>query len=198
MTSDHSHLRILFVAGGTLGPVVPLLAIAQELRTQDANVRLAWIGTRQGPEGQMVAEHRIVYKGIYAGKFRRYFSIKNLSDPILVFIGFLQAQGYLRKFRPHAVVHSGSFVGVPVVWAAWFLRIPVVVLQLDIKPSLANTLVVSFATRIGVAGTYEQKYFPQKKNEGRWHSRTFRGEGAPGKTARSPFSFRTQTPVRHP
>tara|TARA_B100000579_G_C22581184_1_gene733578 strand:+ start:1 stop:837 length:837 start_codon:yes stop_codon:yes gene_type:complete len=47
---------------------------------------------------------------------------------------------FLLIFRPHVIVSAGSFVSVPVAYAAWMLRTPHVILQMDILPGLANRL----------------------------------------------------------
>ena len=46
---------------------------------------------------------------------------------------------------------AGSFVSVPVVWAAWLLRAPALIHQQDARPGLANKLMAPFAKVITVA-----------------------------------------------
>jgi UDP-N-acetylglucosamine--N-acetylmuramyl-(pentapeptide) pyrophosphoryl-undecaprenol N-acetylglucosamine transferase len=67
--------EVAFAGGGTAGHVFPGIAIAEEL-----GKRILWIGSSTGVEKKLVAEAGIDFRGIPAGKLRRYLSLKNLSD----------------------------------------------------------------------------------------------------------------------
>ncbi len=146
MSSDKK--LIIFTGGGTGGSVTPLLALAEELEGHGFD--FAWIGTRSGVELRMVAEQGIEYYPIAAGKFRRYLSWRNFVDPLYIAAGFFQSLSLLSSLKPRLVVTAGGFVSVPVVWAAWALRIKVIVHQQDIRPGLANRLMAPCASAITV------------------------------------------------
>ncbi|MFA6215504.1 MAG: UDP-N-acetylglucosamine--N-acetylmuramyl-(pentapeptide) pyrophosphoryl-undecaprenol N-acetylglucosamine transferase, partial [Patescibacteria group bacterium] len=95
--------------------------------------------------------------------FRRYFSWQNFFDPILIIFGFFQALAIILKFKPQAVISAGGFVAVPVTWAAWLCRRPVLILQQDIRPGLANKLMARFASIIAVAFPKSLADFPGPK-----------------------------------
>ncbi len=134
-------MRLLFTGGGTFGSVTPLLAI----RETCPSAASFWIGTHDGPERSFVEAQGIPFIGIHSGKLRRYWSAHNLLSPLLVLWGFFDALRALRRVRPDVVVSAGGFVGVPVVVAAWLLRIPSLLLQQDVRPGLANRLAAPFA-----------------------------------------------------
>ena len=153
-------MHILFTGGGTLGPVTPLLAVAEvlnaECRMQNAELRMIWIGTRKGPERKLVEQAGIAFSWIWAPKWRRYFDLKNLLMPILLVYSFIISLVLLLFRRPDVIVTAGGFVGVPVVWAAWWLRmfgirIPVLLHNQDVRWSLANKLVAPFVKKITYA-----------------------------------------------
>jgi len=149
--------KILLTGGGTGGSVMPLLAIIDEIRNlkfEISEINFLWLGTRKGPERQMVEKANIQFRAIANGKLRRYFSGWNFIDPFLIKIGFWQALFIMLKWRSDLVISAGSFVGVPVVWAAWVLRVPVLIHQQDIRPGLANKLMAPFAKAITV--TFEK------------------------------------------
>jgi UDP-N-acetylglucosamine--N-acetylmuramyl-(pentapeptide) pyrophosphoryl-undecaprenol N-acetylglucosamine transferase len=93
---------------------------------------------------------------IPSGKLRRYFSWRNLVDPIFVIAGFFKASFYILKHRPSIMISAGSFVSVPVVWAAWFFGVSVLVHQQDVRPGLANKLMSPFADVVTV--TFEKSF----------------------------------------
>ncbi len=143
-------MKIILTGGGSGGSVAPLLAVAETIKAQKPNVKFLFIGGKNGPEKQMAEAAGIDFVVIQSGKLRRYFSISNLFSPILVLAGFISAFKFLKKFKPNAVFGAGSFVQVPVIWAAWLLKIPSVIHQQDIEPSLANKLCEPVASKITV------------------------------------------------
>lgn len=142
---------IVFVGGGTLGPVTPLLAVAEEIAGRGSAPVFQWIGTADGPERTLVEAAGIPFTAISAGKFRRYASFRNITDVYHVIAGFFQAFALLGRIRPGVVVAAGGYVAVPVAWAARLRCIPVHVHQQDIRPGLANKLMAPFAQSISVA-----------------------------------------------
>lgn len=143
--------KIVLSGGGTGGSVSPLLAVKKELEEQDRNWEFIWVGTKNGVEEKMVSgEDGLRFRAITGGKLRRYFSWRNFVDPFKIIFGFFQSFFFLLFRRPRLVMSAGSFVSVPLVWAAWFLRIPVLIHQQDVRAGLANKLMAPFARKITV------------------------------------------------
>ncbi len=157
--------KILFAGGGTGGSVSPLLALREALAKIYTNDELefVWIGTPSGPEKILVRSQGIEFHWIFSGKLRRYFSWRNFVDPWLVLFGVIQSFFLLRRIKPDAIVSAGSFVAVPVAIAAWFLRVPILIHQQDIKPGLANKIIARLAKKITVSFAETAKAFPQSK-----------------------------------
>jgi len=133
-----------------MGSVSPLVGIYEELKNRDANLEALWLGTKTGPEKEFIAGYQIPFKAIVAGKLRQYFILANLFTPLFVFLGICQAFFILRKFKPAVVLTAGSFVAVPVVYAAKFFKIPIFVHQQDLEIGLANKLMARKATAITI------------------------------------------------
>ena len=138
--------KILLTGGGTAGHVTPNIALLPRLRK--AGFTIEYIGTRTGIEYQLIQRENIPFHSITAGKLRRYFDLKNLSDIFRIALGLLQAFGILIRVKPDVLFSKGGFVSCPVVWAAWLLKIPVVIHESDITPGLANRLSLPFARKI--------------------------------------------------
>jgi UDP-N-acetylglucosamine--N-acetylmuramyl-(pentapeptide) pyrophosphoryl-undecaprenol N-acetylglucosamine transferase len=164
--------KILLTGGGTGGSVSPLLAIVNSLTPAcpagrpalspailrggagEGDYNFLFIGTKFGPERKMVEDANIKFKAIASGKFRRYFSFKNILDLFLILIGFFQAFFIILKFKPDLIISAGSFVSVPVIWAGWILRAPILIHQQDVRAGLANKLMAPFARVVTV--TFEE------------------------------------------
>lgn len=152
---------IVLTGGGTAGHVTPNLAIIPKLKEKGFNIE--YIGTKEGMEREIIAGTDIPYHIISAGKLRRYFSVKNFSDPFKILAGFLKAERILKNIRPAAVFSKGGYVGVPVVMAAHRLGIPVVLHESDYTPGLANRLCIPRASKVCVAFETTLKYIPEDK-----------------------------------
>lgn len=138
--------RIILTGGGTAGHVTPNIALVPRLR--ELGYEIQYIGSYDGIERKLIEELGIPYYGIASGKLRRYFDLKNFSDPFRVAKGFLQAKKLLKQLRPDIIFSKGGFVTVPVVQAAKGLRIPVVIHESDMTPGLANRLAIPAASRV--------------------------------------------------
>lgn len=138
--------KIVLTGGGTAGHVTPNIALLPRLR--ELGYEISYIGSYDGIEKKLIGDFGIPYKGISTGKLRRYFDLKNLSDPARVIKGFFEARSALLKIRPDVVFSKGGFVSVPVVQAAKVLKIPVICHESDMTPGLANKLCFPLAEKI--------------------------------------------------
>lgn len=188
-------LRILFVGGGTGGSAAPLLAIAEEIRRNIQNNHMLFVGSRGGPERVLVEEQKIPFLPIHSGKWRRYFSLRNVMDVFSIMVGFFGAVRIIRRFSPSVMVCAGSYVQVPVVWAGWIRRIPIILHQQDVDPGFANRLCASFARHITVTFESSTKHFQSKKTT--WTGNPVRQNILHGseERGRSTFELRHDLPV---
>ena len=160
---DKRALRILMAGSGTAGPVVPLVAIVDELRRRNIAHDALFLGTDAGPERAIVEAADIPFKAFPAGKFRRYFSLKNFIDLFKIAWAFVRALGLVLRRDPDAFVSAGGFIAPPIAWACWLLGVPVVLHQQDVKPILSDKLMVRFARRITVTFEASLQSFPADK-----------------------------------
>lgn len=137
--------KIIYSGGGTGGSVMPLLAINDELINSDFEVEALFIGTSYGPERDMVEQNKIRFMAIFSGKFRRYFSVQNFVDPLKIVVGFFQALTIIIKYKPDIMLSAGGYVAVPVAYACFVMRVPVLIHQQDVRPGLANKLMMPIA-----------------------------------------------------
>ncbi|MBR1758079.1 MAG: undecaprenyldiphospho-muramoylpentapeptide beta-N-acetylglucosaminyltransferase [Lachnospiraceae bacterium] len=138
--------KIVLTGGGTAGHVTPNIALLPRLKEEGYEV--SYIGSKAGMERALIEELGIPYTGIDTGKLRRYFDLKNLTDPFRVVNGFAEATRALKAIRPDVVFSKGGYVAVPVVMAAARLHIPVIIHESDMTPGLANRLCIPRATKV--------------------------------------------------
>ena len=138
--------KIVLTGGGTAGHVTPNIALLPALR--EAGYDVHYIGSFEGIESRLIPDFDVPYYGISTGKFRRYFDLKNFSDPFRVIKGYMDARKILKELNPDVVFSKGGFVSVPVVRAAASLHIPCILHESDMTPGLANKLCIPLADKI--------------------------------------------------
>ena len=139
----------VFTGGGTAGHIIPGLAVIEELRR--CGWRAAWIGSRRPAERELVAAAGVPFHAIPAGKLRRYLSLRNVSDLVLVAAGCVHALLLLAALRPAVLFAKGSYVSVPPVVAARLLGVPVITHESDATPALATRINATMAGTVLVA-----------------------------------------------
>lgn len=153
--------KIIMTGGGTAGHVTPNIALMPALK--DAGYDIEYIGSYNGMERGLIEACNIPYHGIASGKLRRYFDIKNFSDPFRVLKGYAQAKSLMRKLKPDVVFSKGGFVSVPVVLAAKHCHIPAIIHESDITPGLANKIAIKGAKKVCCNFPETLKYLPSDK-----------------------------------
>ena len=155
--------KIVFTGGGTAGHVTPNMALIERIREDDEDVEVSYIGSYSGIEKGLIEGMGVAYYGISSGKLRRYFDLKNFSDPFRVLKGMREAKKLMKKLKPDVVFSKGGFVAVPVVFAAKKCKIPVIIHESDMTPGLANKLCIPKADVVCCNFEETLDYLPEKK-----------------------------------
>lgn len=153
--------KIILTGGGTAGHVTPNLALIPSLK--ERNYDIHYIGSYQGIERKLIEGAGIPYNGISSGKFRRYFDLKNFSDPFRVLKGYGEALKLIKNYKPDVVFSKGGFVAVPVVLAAKHRNVPVIIHESDMTPGLANKLCIPAAANVCCNFPETLAYLPKDK-----------------------------------
>lgn len=153
--------KIVLTGGGTAGHVTPNIALLPSLK--EAGYDVVYMGSKDGIEQKLMKDFDLPYVGVSTGKLRRYFDVKNFTDPFRVIKGYSEAKKFLREYMPDVVFSKGGFVSVPVVRAAAALHIPCIIHESDMTPGLANKLCLPCAAKICCNFPETLKLLPQDK-----------------------------------
>jgi UDP-N-acetylglucosamine--N-acetylmuramyl-(pentapeptide) pyrophosphoryl-undecaprenol N-acetylglucosamine transferase len=154
---------IVLTGGGTGGHVFPALAVARVLRKQ--NHRLLFIGTREGIESRLVPEAGLEMDFIRSGALNRVGIRRQLETTLLLPTAITAAYRSLKRFRTQAVFSTGGFVAGPVMLAAVLARIPVVLMEPNAMPGLANRKMAKHVYRALLGLEAARSWFPAGKCE---------------------------------
>jgi UDP-N-acetylglucosamine--N-acetylmuramyl-(pentapeptide) pyrophosphoryl-undecaprenol N-acetylglucosamine transferase len=153
--------RIILTGGGTAGHVIPQLAIIPKLKAH--KWQILYIGTNS-IEKNLIENESIEFATISAGKLRRYFSFKNITDIFKTLLGIITSLKIIYIYKPHIVFSKGGFVSFPVSFAAFLLKVPVITHESDLSPGLANKMIALISTKILYSFPETKKYLPTKKS----------------------------------
>lgn len=156
-------MRIIFSGGGTLGPVMPLIAVYQEMKKNHADWQCLWVGTKNGPEERLVKSYGLEYYALPSAKLRRYASWQNVLDFFVFWLAFFYSWRLIKKFQPTVLFTAGGFVSVPLHLAAWCQKKVTVVHQQDVRVGLANKVMAHFANYVTTSLPASVKQFPKRK-----------------------------------
>lgn len=193
-------MKIVFTGGGTGGHFYPIIAIAQKVNqiidTQRILGAKLYYISDSPYDKEMLFENGLLYEKITAGKMRTYFSIQNFLDVFKIFFGTINAIYKLFSIYPDVVFGKGGYASFPTIFAAWVLRIPVVIHESDAAPGRVNQWAGHFAKRIAVSFAEAAEYFP--KNRVAWTGQPMRmeiQEPADKKEALEYFKLESDLPV---
>ena len=90
------------------GHVTPNMALVPKLI--DEGYIFIIFGSYEGMEKKLIEDIGVTYYGISSGELRRYFDIKNFSDPFRVIKGFFEAKKILKETSSRRCIFKSGFV----------------------------------------------------------------------------------------
>lgn len=153
----------------TGGHATPALALLPLLKKEDW--KIFWIGETKAVQGnsaktleaKTIPELGIQFFSVASAKLHRRFVFQSFLSSWKVGVGVLQSLWLLLKIKPSVVLGFGSYVSVPVVFAAWVLRVPIVLHEQTAASGLANRILSRFASFIAISFETSKNYFPKGK-----------------------------------
>ena len=141
--------------GGTGGHVMPLIAVASELREQGGEC--VFIGTRGGMEATLAPRHGFPIEWIEIGGLNRVGLRKMLATAVQLPAAVSRARRILKSHGAQAVFSTGGYAAGPTVIAAILTGTPVVAMEPNAIPGIVSRLtgrwvrhaLVSFDETIG-------------------------------------------------
>ncbi|MBI2021161.1 UDP-N-acetylglucosamine--N-acetylmuramyl-(pentapeptide) pyrophosphoryl-undecaprenol N-acetylglucosamine transferase [Candidatus Giovannonibacteria bacterium] len=162
-------MKILFTGGGSGGHFFPIISVARAMRALAESEHIVdlnfFLIGNEVIDLQMLKNEDIKFIKISAGKIRRYFSPKYFVDSIKLFLGVIKAFWRVYLLMPDVVFSNGGYASFPGLFAAKWLKIPVVIHSADLVPGIVVKWAGNWASRIAVSFPESIKYFEGKNVE---------------------------------
>jgi UDP-N-acetylglucosamine--N-acetylmuramyl-(pentapeptide) pyrophosphoryl-undecaprenol N-acetylglucosamine transferase len=159
----HKSAAFVMAGGGTGGHVMPALAVARELRARGHAVR--FIGTRRGLEAKLAPAENFPIEFIQIGGLMRVGWRKTLATLAELPFSVWAASRMLDRDPPVAVFSTGGFVAGPVLLAALWKRLPIVVMEPNAVPGFTHRKLARFVARALVSFPETARWFPAAVTE---------------------------------
>lgn len=145
---------VLIAAGGTGGHLFPGIAVADELRRRDPDVRVVFVGTPRGLEARLVPQSGYALELLPILPLKGQGLLGTLRGLLALPRALVRAAALVRREQPRAVLGIGGYAGGPVALAAALFGARLVILEPNAKPGFTNRVLKPFAARAACA--YEE------------------------------------------
>ena len=153
--------NFLFAGGGTGGHIYPSIAVAEHIVKFEPTAKIHFFISERSIDEQILSKTGFEYSALPA----RGFSI--WPGKLIGFCtSFLKSYGIAKRAiaecKSAVVIGVGGFIAAPVCLAAHKLKVPVVLLNVDIVPGRANKIIGRWADEIFVQFEETSKYFTRR------------------------------------
>jgi UDP-N-acetylglucosamine--N-acetylmuramyl-(pentapeptide) pyrophosphoryl-undecaprenol N-acetylglucosamine transferase len=153
----------VMAGGGTGGHVLPALAVARELRARGYQVR--FVGVERGMEAKLVPAENFPIEWIEIGGLNRVGFRQTLATLGELPFSVWEATRILDRVAPAAVFSMGGYVAGPVLLAAVWKRIPIVIMEPNAIPGFTHRHLARFVSRALLGFAEAERWFPKGRTE---------------------------------
>lgn len=152
-------MRVLFCGGGTAGHIYPNLAIAETIKENVPNCKLAYVVTENGMENSLVncKKYSIDVTGL-----KKLSLLHNIRSASKMIKAQRECKKIIREFRPDIIVGTGGYATFPVVYSGYKMGIKTVLHESNVIPGKTIKLLVKYATKIFINFEETLKYLKNK------------------------------------
>lgn len=155
--------HFIMAGGHTGGHITPALAVARVLGEHGHTP--VFIGTQRGLEAKLVPAAGFAIEWIEVGGLKGTGLGKRLRSISQLPRAIRRSLSYFSRYRPSAVFSMGGFVAGPVVLAAILRHLPIVVMEPNAMPGVANRYIGRFVARALISFEEAARYFPKGRTE---------------------------------
>ena len=166
--------RIILCGGGTGGHIFPMLSIADEIKKQNIDSKVLFIGSKDRMEMDIIPKYNYKVIGLWISGIKRVpyinniigmglpFLFKNISLPIKIMHSIIKSIFILLKFKPDAVIGFGGYSSGPLLLSSNFLGYKTFIQEQNSFPGYTNRLLSNKVNFIFVAFDNMNRYIKGK------------------------------------
>ncbi|MHA8110020.1 undecaprenyldiphospho-muramoylpentapeptide beta-N-acetylglucosaminyltransferase [Lactobacillaceae bacterium Melli_B4] len=156
-------MRLIVSGGGTGGHIYPALALIEEVKKQEPDSEILYIGSTRGLEKNIVPQKGIPFKELKIQGFKRSLSLQNFKTIGLFLKSVHDSKKIIKQFKPDLVIGTGGYVSGAVVYAAHKLHVKTMIHEQNSLVGLTNRFLSRYVDKIGIAFNAAASQFPKNK-----------------------------------
>ena len=154
-------MRVILSGGGTGGHVYPAIAIANEIKSNNPDAEILFVGTRNGIESEIVPKYGYRLETVTVQGFKRKVDLENVKRVFKLMKGLHQTKKIVKTFKPDVVIGTGGYVSGPVLFNASMKKIPCVVHEQNSFPGVTNKILSKTVTKVLTSFEDSHARFPE-------------------------------------
>ncbi len=160
----------LVISGGHLTPALSLIEYIQEKYPNDSVTFIGRIYSKANKKQLSQEKNEIEKLGVQFVSFEssklssNNFFAKITSIPRLI-VATIKAIGILIRLKPNVFISFGGYLAIPIAFASWILRIPIITHEQTRSAGVANILISKIANKIALSYPESQDFFPLNRSE---------------------------------
>ncbi len=155
--------KVIISGGGTGGHIFPAVAIANEIKKQNPEADILFVGAEGKMEMEKVPQAGYTIIGLPIRGLQRKFTLSNFLLPFKIIKSLLKARKTIIKFQPQIVIGVGGYASGPTLLAASWRKIPTIIQEQNSFAGKTNIILGKKAHKICVAYAGLEQFFPENK-----------------------------------
>ena len=135
------------VAAGTGGHIFPGLNLAKALQKKDPDAEFLFFGTSDRLEARLIPSQGFKIRFLKAGKWKGSGLVGRVWGLLNIFRGMIESWMAYFENKPVALISVGGYVSVPLILATRIFRLPLFIVEPNIRAGLANRQLSRFALK---------------------------------------------------
>lgn len=156
-------MRLLIAGGGTGGHLFPGVAVAEELRAQEPDAAVRFVGTKRGIEARVLPDLGWELELIEVSGLKTVGALGAVRGLLRLPKALWQARRAIKKFKPDAVIGVGGYASGPVVLMAKLARIPTAICEQNSIPGLTNKILGKLVRAVFLSFEESRRFFKPNK-----------------------------------
>jgi len=156
-------MKVIIAGGGTGGHLFPAVALGEEMIRERPDIDVMFVGTSAGLEAKWLPKSGYKYELFQMHGIRGHNAIERVRASVEFLRAIGLATSLVRRFRPGIIVSAGGYASASMGAAAILTRTPLVLMEQNTRPGLANRMLRRFASKICVGFSDSTAYFSSAK-----------------------------------
>lgn len=153
-------MKYIISGGGTGGHIYPALAIIDEIKRQDKDSKILYVGKKDSLEEELARKNNIDFEPIHiSGLPRKKINKDTVITMFNLLKGLSESTKIINKFKPDVVIGTGGYVCAPIVFKAQQKNIKTVIQEQNAYPGKTNKILAKKADKIFLNFQEAKKYF---------------------------------------